>query len=577
MKSDFSWALEYIDKAPESPGVYIFRNKDKFLYIGKAVNIKNRLRGHYNLIKDDPKEKKIFSESKSIEWIVTKSEYEAFILENEMIKLHKPKYNVMLKSGSGYPMIVITDEEYPTIKISRKFGEIKGEYFGPFLPAKNARALKDLIHKLFKLRTCDPLPVRNMVCFDYHLGLCSGPCANKITKKDYQSDAQVAKAFLSGNVKNVIYKLYDRLKEYSEKLMFEKAAVVRDQIKALETVVKKQEVVGLDIEEADVFYITSTDIYLIVVRGHTIVGKEKLNISDRVNNELVNVVMEYYDRGNYIPQTIMVNKTIDEEEFLIRWLKEFKKRDVNLSCTLPKQILNFIERNISDVDLTVVSKIFEDVFGFKLPSRIECFDISHLQGVFTVGSCVVWENGSMNKREYRRYRVKTVDYIDDYSSLREVLTRRFSKYKDLPNPPEVVLIDGGKGQLSIGVEVKNKLGLADLKIFSIAKKEEIIFTEDGQEVHLFDYQPLLKLFTSIRDEAHRFALSYNRKLREKHTLKSVLDDIKGIGEKRKELLYRSYKTVDNILKASDEELNKLGIPVKLSQKIKRYLKGEKVD
>jgi Excinuclease ABC subunit C len=180
MNEIFDWALEFINKAPEEPGVYLFKDsKKQYVYIGKAVNIKNRLKNHYQQLKVDPKERKIFKESSSIEWIITKSDYEAFVLENELIKQYKPKYNVRLKSGSSYPMLVITDEEYPTVKISRKFGEIKGEYFGPFLPARTARAMKELIHKLFKLRTCDPLPKRSLVCFDYHLGLCSGPCADK--------------------------------------------------------------------------------------------------------------------------------------------------------------------------------------------------------------------------------------------------------------------------------------------------------------------------------------------------------------------------------------------------------------
>lgn len=574
MAEKYHWAVKYIELAPEKPGVYMFKNKDNYIYIGKAVNLKNRLKNHYNLIKDDPKEEKIFTESKSIQWIVTASEYEAFILENNMIKLYKPKYNIMLKSGNGYPMLVITDDEYPTVKISRKYGEIKGEYFGPFIPAKSARALKELVHKLFKLRTCDPMPIRDIVCFDYHLGLCSGPCASKISKKEYKATAEVVRAFLSGNIKNTIYKLYDRIKEYSDKLMFEKAATVRDQIKALETVIKKQEIVGIEIEEADIFYITDTDIYLIVVRGHMILGKEKLTISSIPDSQTINVLIEYYDRGNYIPSNIILNKQLEDEEYFIRWIKEYKKKEVSLSHDIPLKIKSFIERNFTQTDISKLKDAFKDTFGFDLPQRIECFDISHIQGNFTVGSCVVWERGLMNKREYRRYRVKTVDKIDDYASLREVLSRRFAKYKDMENRPELVLIDGGKGQLSVGVEVKKKLGLDWLRVFSIAKREEIVYTDDGAQIKLYENQTLLKLFTSIRDEAHRFAIMYNRKLREKESLKSILDKIEGVGEKRKELLYRTYKTLDNILKAPDEELLKLGIPLKVSQRIKSYLRGE---
>jgi excinuclease ABC subunit C len=575
MNKNFDWAVEFINKAPEEPGVYLFKNsKRQYVYIGKAVNIKNRLKNHYQQLKVDTKERKIFKESSSIEWIITKSDYEAFVLENELIKQYKPKYNVRLKSGSSYPMLVITDEEYPTVKISRKFGEIKGEYFGPFLPARTARAMKELIHKLFKLRTCDPLPKRSLVCFDYHLGLCSGPCADKISMKEYKEDAKVAKAFLSGNVKNVIYELYDKINDYTNKLMFEKAAVIRDQIKAIEMTIKKQEVIGVGVEEADIFYFLRNRVYLIIVRGSRIVGKDELKVQNEEfeeGNEIA-IITDYYSKDTYIPKTIITNKGLEDLENLKQWLLKAKNKEVEILTSLPEQVEGFINRNINIENIENLKSEFEKVFGFSLPSRVECFDISHLNGKFTVGSCVVWENGSMNKKEYRRFRVRTVDYIDDFASLREVLTRRFRRYKEMDNPPELVLIDGGKGQLSQGLAVKQELGLENLRVFSIAKKEEIIYTDDGKEVRLFENQELLKFFTKIRDEAHRFAITYNRKLREKEGLKSVLDNIEGIGEKRKEILYRTYKTLDNILKASDEELKKLGIPASVSQKIKEYLK-----
>ena len=564
---------QIIDTAPEESGVYLFKKDSKnYIYIGKAKNLKNRLKQHYQNLKLDPKERKIFKESSTIEWIITKSDYEAFVLENELIKQYKPKYNVRLKSGHGYPMLVITDEEYPTVKISRKFGEIKGEYFGPFLPAKTARAMKDLIHKLFKLRTCDPLPKRDIACFDYHLGLCSAPCVDKISKRDYRFDAKMAKAFLSGNAKNIIYQLYDKIQYYTEKMMFEKASVVKDQIVALENLIKKQEIIGLPVEDADIFYFFQNQVLLIVVRGFRIVGKQELQLKGEISDNFeLNIIREYYSRGNFIPDEIIVNKNIKELENLQKWLSEIKKSEVKISSNLPEEIINFVKRNISYVDLKETENTFKKVFDFNLPNRIEGFDISTLQGDYNVGSCVVWESGKMNKKEYRRFRVKTVKGVDDYSSMREVLFRRFKKYKDMDNPPELILIDGGKGQLTQGLVVRDALGLDNLRIFSLAKKEEIIYTDDGKEIHLYDYQPLLKLFTQIRDEAHRFAVMYNRKLREKDALKDILDNVEGVGKKRKEILYRTYKTVDNILKASDEELKKLGIPSNIAQNIKDYL------
>ncbi|HCB69671.1 MAG TPA: excinuclease ABC subunit UvrC [Persephonella sp.] len=562
-----------IDEAPQSPGVYLFKGKKgEYIYIGKAKNIKNRLKGHLNQYRIDPKEKKIFDESSKIEWIITKSDYEAFVLENELIKQYKPKYNVRLKSGSGYPMLVITDDEYPTVVISRKFGEIEGEYFGPFLPARTARAMKDLIHKLFRLRTCDPLPKRDIVCFDYHLGLCSAPCVNKISKKDYNFDVKAAKAFLSGDVKKFIYRLYDRLEEYKNKLNFEKASVVRDQILAMENLISKQEVLGLPVNEADIFYFSGKDVYLIVVRGSRIVGKEFIQIKQEgIQDFEISVISNYYIRGNFIPEVVISNRKFSDHKNLKRWLSEKKGSDVRLLFDIPDEIKGFIDRNIGSVDLSDLKEIFKRTFGFDLPERIEGFDISTLFGDFTVGSAVVWENGKMNKREYRRFKIKTVDGIDDYASLRELLFRRFRKYKEMDNPPRLVLIDGGKGHLKQGEIVRDALGIKNLRIFSLAKKEEILYTDDGKSVYLYNYQPLLKLFTTIRDEAHRFALSYNRKLRERDTLKELLDKIEGVGKKRKEILYRTYKTVDRIAQASVEELKKLGIPEKVAQNIKKYL------
>ncbi|HHG73908.1 MAG TPA: excinuclease ABC subunit UvrC [Persephonella sp.] len=562
-----------LNKAPEKPGVYIFKTGDgKYVYIGKAKNLRNRLKGHLQQLKVDPKERKIFEESSKIEWIVTKSDYEAFVLENELIKQYKPKYNVRLKSGSGYPMLVITDEEYPTVLISRKYGEIKGEYFGPFLPARTVRAMKNLIHKLFRLRTCDPMPKRSMVCFDYHLGLCSAPCVGKISKKEYSLDVKSAKSFLSGNVKKIIYELYDRIQDYTGKMMFEKAAVLRDQITAMENLIQKQEVLGLPYEEADIFYFSGRKVLLIFVRGYRIVGKNNLDFKEYglPDSFAEQVISGYYSKGNYIPSMIISNKKFEDHKNLSRWLSSKKRSGVKLSFDIAEEIMNFISRNYTQEDLSDLKEKFKKTFGFDLPERIEGFDISTLQGDYTVGSCVVWEDGSMNKKEYRRYRVKTVKGVDDYGSLREVLYRRFKKYKDLDKLP-LVLLDGGKGQLKQGLIVKDALGLKNLRIFALAKKEEILYTDDGRQINLYESQELLKLFTKIRDEAHRFAVSYNRKLREKEGLKEVLDQIKGIGKKRKEILYRTYKTVERISQASEEELIKLGIPRRVAQNIKEYL------
>ncbi|EDP74067.1 GIY-YIG nuclease family protein, partial [Hydrogenivirga sp. 128-5-R1-1] len=339
--------FDKIKEAPEKSGVYIFKNKNKYIYIGKAKNLKNRLKGHLQALKYDYKEQKIFEESTQLEWIITSSDYEAFILENALIKQYKPKYNVMLKSGSGYPMLVITNDEYPTVKISRKYGEIDGEYFGPFIPAKTARAMKQLIHKVFKLRTCDPMPKRNIACFDYHLGLCSAPCVNKISKKDYMLDVKSAKAFLSGDAGKVIYQLYDRIEEYMKKMLFEKAAVVRDQISALENLIKKQKVVGIPEKEADIFYINYPDIYITVIRTNRIIGMDKLKVSNIEDEEnIVSLIISYYKQGNFIPGKVVINKQLEDIENLQKWLSNVAGKEIKVETQIIPEVEAFIKQNI---------------------------------------------------------------------------------------------------------------------------------------------------------------------------------------------------------------------------------------
>ncbi|WP_457627187.1 helix-hairpin-helix domain-containing protein, partial [Persephonella sp.] len=343
---------------------------------------------------------------------------------------------------------------------------------------------------------------------------------------------------------------------------------------AMENLIQKQEVMGLPFEEADIFYFAGNSVLLIVVRGFRIVGKNLLQfkqtgIGSSFNDE---VITEYYSRGNYIPELVVTNLQLSEEENISRWLETKKGSTVEISYDIPPEIKNFIDRNFHLTDTTVLKAQFKEVFGFELPERIEGFDISTLQGQYTVGSCVVWQNGNMDKKEYRRFRVKTVKGVDDYAALREVLYRRFRRYKEEDIFP-LVLIDGGKGQLTQGITVKDALGLDGLRVFSIAKREETVYTDDGKEINLYQYRELLKLFTKIRDEAHRFALLYNRKLREKDALREILDNIEGVGKKRKEILYRTYKTVDRIMEAPVEELKKLGIPEKVAQNIKKYLSG----
>lgn len=555
-----------IERAPEKCGVYIFRGKRKPVYIGKAKNIKKRLQQHLKLSESDPKEFAIFRDSISIEWIVTRNEFEALVLEVDLIQSHKPKYNVLHKYGGGYPMILLTEDPYPTVKVVRGT-EHKGLLFGPFLQASKAYKVKKLIHRLFKLRTCDPLPQRREPCMDYHLGLCSAPCAGLVSKEDYRLSVEGTKALLSGEVAEVLPKLYERIEELSKELLFEKCAQIRDQIKALENITRGQSVSGLPFSSADLFYKVGRRIGLFLIRGGKLVSKEIYDLERE--EDLEEFILGYY-YSNFVPETILSNFVIPEE--VKRWVRERSKGSTEFSTDVPPELLSLAEENVKEgLDFNLLRREFEEKLNIPMPKIIEGFDISHFYGEDVVGSCVVWEEGRMNKRRYRRYRIKTLNGIDDYGALREVLERRAKRLKEKNEPmPDIWLIDGGKGQLNVGISVKRRFNLP-LKVFSLAKEEEILFTEKGREIRLKEEPILYRVFGLIRDEAHRFALSYNRKLRTKKALEDVLSKVRGVGEVRKRIIYRNFENLYEFIRADEERLRKLGLPTSLQQEVKRYL------
>jgi len=566
MKEKKTDLQNFIQNAPEKPGVYLFKKGKKPLYIGKAKNLKKRLLQHLKASEVDPKERAIIKNSDGVEWIVTRNEYEALVLEIDLIQQYKPRYNVLHKFGSGYPMLLLTKDEYPTIKVVRGT-EHEGELFGPFLQSRKAYKVKKLVHNLFKLRTCDPMPKRSEPCMDYHLGLCSAPCCGYVSKEEYELAVSSAKALLTGEVAQVLPKLYKKIEEFSKELMFEKCAQIRDQILALENLAKGQAVSALPFREGDVFYKFGTNLGLFLVRSSKLVSKEIFELESE--EEVEEVLLGYY-YSNYVPKKIFTNFPLSEE--VKEWIKKRAKKEVEFSKEIPKELKEIIEENLREsLSEEVLEKEFKEKLGMPAPKVIEGFDISHFYGEDIVGSCVVWKRGKMSKKDYRRYRVKTVSQIDDYSALEEVLTRRAKRIlKGEVETPDIWLIDGGKGQLNVGVRVKSRLGL-NLKVFSLAKEEEILYTEDGKEIKLKENPVLYRVFGEIRDEAHRFALSYNRKLREKRYMEDILSKIKGVGEQKKRIIYRNFETLYDFIEAKDEELKKLGINPALKQEVKKWL------
>ncbi len=562
VKSLSEWR-KLIETAPEGCGVYLFRRGKDFIYIGKAKNIKKRLLQHLNAAKEDKKEFAIFASSDRVDYILTENEYEALVLERQLINLHKPKYNVVFKHGSGYPMLVITDEPYPTLKVVRDF-ETEGTYFGPFFTINKARSIKKLVHKLFKLRTCGEMPNPGKLCMDYHLGLCSGPCVGKISKEDYHLSVEAAKAFLSGEVGEILPKLYGKIEELSRKLEFERCALLKGQIEALENLAKGQKVLNLPFTEADLWlYLPSEEkVLLYLVRGRKLVGKEEFELSEKLHEGLSSWLEAYYS-VNFVPENIFYEgDRLEDVDNLLRYLEGKSGKRINLKAGLPKELKPLVEMNLPPSVGDGEKKLFEKLLGIPFPERIEGFDISHFMGEATVGSCVVWEKGTMKKSCYRRYRIRTVGGIDDYASLKEVLSRRAKRIRDGKYPvPDIWLIDGGKGQLSVAVEVKRRFGLPTF-VVSLAKEDEILFTESGREIPLKKYPSLYRIFGLVRDEAHRYALSYNRLLRKKK-LFGQLD------KRTAKLVERNFKDPYEVLEVSDEHLKRLGLSPSLKRKVRR--------
>jgi len=552
-----------IEDIPERCGVYIFKNRNGYIYIGKAKNLKRRLLDHLRASKEDPKEFQIFAQSEALEYILTQNEFEALVLERELINLHKPKFNVVFKHGSGFPMLVITDEDFPTVKIVRNFEE-RGQYFGPFFTVNQAKRVKKLIHQIFKLRTCEVMP--NKVCMDYHLGLCSGPCEGKISQKDYRLAVEGAKAFLSGEVGNILPTLYEKIEKYAQRLEFEKCALLKEQVVALENLAKGQNVLNLPFLEADLWVPNGREVTLYLIRAKKFVGKHSFEIPPAYDEGLESWLLAYYS-VNYIPQRVFFMGEIENLELLGRFLQKKRGQKVEIERGIPSPLEKLVE--INTPLRGEAEELFRELLGLSYPRRIEGFDISHFGGEAVVGSCVVWEEGKMNKKCYRKYRIKTFEGIDDYRALREVLTRRAKRIKKGQYPePDIWLIDGGKGQLSVALEVKRKFGLNTF-VCSLAKREEILYTEDGKELRLKEYPALYRIFGLIRDEAHRFAVGYNRKLRK-------LKILGKLPQRERKILERNFDSIYEVLETEEETLKRLGLDPSLKQELKRnYLNRER--
>jgi len=572
---------EKLNLVPDAPGVYFFKDeKGNVIYVGKAKSLKSRLSTHLNCTDPNEKSYRIVRSAKDFEFIVVKNEREALALEAELIKKYLPRFNVLLKDDKSYPYIVITEEEFPTAKIVRKKDSVTGERFGPFIPAKNARALKELLHKVFKLRKCKEFQKRDKPCLQYYIDRCTAPCCGYVSKRDYREQVKGALSFLKGNVKSYILELYNQIEEAAERLEFERAAILRDQLIAIKSVYEKSLAFFEKHRSCDVFYLEKRNGLFygvkLTVRNGIVYGKETFTF-DPIDPWDEGILRELFEFGvsqitEDVVGTIWLKNTYEEGERPEEILANFKSLDERFKTSpIPEEILQLVKknRNVSgmNINLAELQREYESVFLDSLPQRVEVFDISTLQGIGTVASCVVWERGQFVKNDYRRYRVKTVKGVNDYASMEEVLTRRFRRIKNGEvKKPDLVLVDGGVGQLNVAIKVRDTFGL-DLRVFSIAKKEEIVYTDDGEVVETKKYPHLYRFFTTLRDEAHRFALTFNRKVRNKLMVNSIFDGIKGLGTKRKKLLEKFYPDPKELAHTTPEELLKIGIPKKVAEEV----------
>lgn len=579
---DFSENIrEALAVLPDKPGVYLMHDKDgKVIYVGKAVVLKNRVRSYFrNLASHTPKVRAMVAKIADIETIVTSSEVEALILECNLIKKYRPRYNIMLKDDKSYPYLKVTlNEEFPRLYVTRRQMRDGAKYYGPYADTGAMHATVKLLRSMFPLRTCRTMNAERP-CLNYHIKRCLAPCAGLVSKEEYGNMIKSVCMVLDGRTAELERDLKRRMQEAADNYAFEEAARLRDQLQAVMRLNEQQKAVTGQDSDMDIIGfakdMTGICIQIFFVRKGKLLGRDNFFLQDDGESEqevITAFVKQYYNEASYIPREIALPVLPDAEEQAVieQWLAEKAQRKAELvrpQRGVKKDLLQLandnavklLEERLRKGQLSLKNDVqaaeeLQQALGLPNPlERMDCFDISHTQGSETVASMVVFRNGSISKKDYRRYKIVSAEgKPDDFKSMQEVVYRRYKDYEDLPS---LVVIDGGKGQLSSALEVIRGLGLHDLPVIGLAKREEEIFKEGQSESILLDRDSAaLHLIQRIRDEAHRFAITYHRKLRGKRNLVSVLDHVEGIGSKRRQELWKAFKTLDEMKAASVEEL-----------------------
>ena len=603
---------------PQKPGVYLMKDDaGHVIYVGKAANLCHRVRSYFHTsTTHTPKVRRLVANIQDVEFIVTDSELEALILEANLIKKYRPRYNVRLKDDKRYPYIRIRwAEDFPRIDIVRQMYRDGSRYFGPFTASWAVAQTLDLLRRLFPYRTCDReiTGKDERPCLYYHIKRCPGPCIGAVSREEYRATIEQICLFLEGKTERIATQLTQKMELAAEKLEFEEAARYRDQLQAIERVVEHQKIVTNRFKDQDVIALARADgeacVQVFFIRHGKLIGREYFVLEGAADEDARHImssfVTQFYDEAAYIPPEILLPQEVDEALIVSSWLKSRRGKKVNLVVPrrgLNKELVELAAKNAAETlnhlraqwlveegrSTEALTQIQQALSLPVPPNRIECYDISNLQGTAATGSMVVFVKGAPRKSDYRRFKIRTVEGADDYAMLREVIDRRLKRLSQADEEtrraknqepsswtlrPDLMIIDGGKGQLNAALDTLKEHGLTDIPVVGLAKaREELFLPERPDPILLPPNSEGLFLIQRIRDEAHRFAVEYHRNLRGQSAVSSQLEDIPGIGPRRRQTLLKHFGSVEAIAAASEEELLKVpGMTRRAAERIKEYL------
>ncbi len=591
---------EELKKLPAKPGVYLMHDeRDEIIYVGKAISLKNRVRQYFQASRNKgAKIEQMVTHIRRFEYIVTDSELEALVLECNLIKEHRPKYNTMLMDDKGYPFIkVTTSEAYPRIMLARTMQKDKAKYFGPYTSATAVKETIDLIRKLYCIRSCNRNLPKDMgkerPCLNYHIKQCKAPCQGYISETEYLKSIDEAIRFLNGHYEGILGDLEKKMLEASENMEFEKAIEYRELLNSVKQIAQKQKITDSSGEDRDILAVAKDAedavVQVFFIRGGRLIGRDHFFLrnasEDSKSKILESFIKQFYAGTPFIPSELMLQEDIEERAILEQWLS--KKKEHRVHIKVPKKgekeklvelartnaalVLNTDKERLKREEGRTIGAVkeIENLLGISGIVRMEAFDISNTSGFSSVGSMIVYEKGKPKRNDYRKFKIKSVQGPDDYASMAEVLTRRFrhgleelengEKIGSFTSFPDLILMDGGKGQVNVALEVLDKLGL-DIPVCGMVK-DDFHRTRglyyNNVEIPIDRQSEGFKLITRVQDEAHRFAIEFHRKLRSQGQVHSILDEIKGIGPARRKALMKHYASIDEIKNASVEELKNL--------------------